>query len=135
MTFEQIASMIEGIGIPYAYYQFDETGQAPPFICFYYSGDNDVKADNLNYQKIEQLIVEVYTRNKDFELEASVENALSNAGLVYSRNEVYINSEKLYQVVYSCDVLIQSNERFSPLVGTGQVGYMKVASGTQEDSE
>lgn len=100
--------MISGIGLPYAYYQFSDTGQAPPFICFYYAGDNDLKADSTNYQKIEQLVIELYTDAKDFSLEAAVERAINNAGLVYSRNEVFIDSEKLYQVVYSMDVLIDS---------------------------
>lgn len=108
MTYQEISSMIQGIGVPYAYYQFDDnTQQEPPFICFYYSGDNDVKADDSNYQKVENLVIEVYTKNKDFGIEAQVESALHSAGLVWSRNEVYVDSEKLYQNVYECDVLIQ----------------------------
>lgn len=107
MTYKNIATMIAGIGIPYAYYQFPEgTGQAPPFICFFYENDNDVKADQSNYQKVEHLVVELYTTTKDFEHEQAVEAALKNAGLVYSRNEVFIDDEKLYQEVYEADVLI-----------------------------
>ena len=110
MTFSQIATMVRNIGLPYAYYQFDETGQAPPFICFYFSENNDAIADNTNYQKIEQLIVELYTRNKDFALETTVERVLNESGLVYSRNEVYINEEKMYQVAYTADVLIHEED-------------------------
>ena len=110
MTFTEIATMIQGVGVPYAYYQFDETGQAPPFICFYYFGGNDFKADDLNYQKIEQLVIELYTKNKDFELEATVESALNNAGLVYSRLETYINTEHMYQVVYTTNVVIHEED-------------------------
>ena len=107
MTFRDVAELIDGIGYPSAYYQFDEdTAKAPPFICFFYEGDNDVKADNSNYQKIERLIVELYTDDKDFEAEAAVEAALNNAGLVYSREETHIDTEKLYEVIYSCDVMI-----------------------------
>ena len=33
MSYEDIATMIESIGLPYAYYQFPEgTGQEPPFV-------------------------------------------------------------------------------------------------------
>lgn len=106
MTFREVSDMIAGMNIPYAYYQFDDTGQAPPFICFYYSGDNDAKADNSNYQKIENLVIELYTDDKDFDAEALVESALRSAGLVWSRNEGNIDSEKLYQVVYETNVLI-----------------------------
>jgi len=111
MTFIDIASMIDGIGYPFSYYQFTEdTAQSPPFICFFYEGDNDVIADNSNYQKIERLILELYTNEKDFEAEATVEKALNDAGLVYSREESHIDSEKLFMVIYSADVVITQEE-------------------------
>lgn len=107
MTFKQVAQMINSIGIPYTYYQFPEgTAQAPPFICYYYSEDSDVKADNSNYQKIEHLNIELYTNEKDFNSEALIESVLSGAGLVWQRTETYIDSEKLYEVLYEMDVVI-----------------------------
>ena len=57
MTLREINNMIESIGVPYAYYQFPEgTEQQTPFICFYYPANDDLIADNANYQKINQLI-------------------------------------------------------------------------------
>lgn len=107
MTFKQIATMIRSIGLPYAYYQFPEgTAQAPPFICYFYDGDNDLKADNSNYQKIEHLNIELYTDEKDFEAEAQIEDVLRAAGLVWSRDEEYIDSERLFLVVYDLDIMI-----------------------------
>lgn len=106
MTFKEVNTMIAGMQIPYAYYQFGDTGQEPPFICFFYANDNDMKADDSNYQKIEHLIIELYTNNKDFQLEATVETALKNAGLVWSRNEEWIESERMLEVVYEMDVII-----------------------------
>lgn len=107
MTYKQIAKMIKDIGIPFAYYQFDEdTGIAPPFICYFYEGNDDMHADDSNYQKIENLDIELYTRQKDFTLEASIESALKNAGLVYSREETSIDDEKLYEVIFYTSVLI-----------------------------
>lgn len=107
MTFKQVAAMIRSIRIPFAYYQFPEgTAQEPPFICYFYSGDNDLKADNSNYQKIEHLNIELYTNEKDFDAEATVETALKNAGLVWSRSEDQIDSERLYMVVYELDIMI-----------------------------
>lgn len=107
MTHKQVATMIASVGIPYAYYQFpDDTGQQPPFICFFYSTNNDVLADDTNYQKIEHLVIELYTDNKDFGLEASVEAVLNLNGLVYSRDEEYLDSERMFEVVYESDVVI-----------------------------
>ena len=109
MTFKEISTMIKNIGLPYAYYQFPEgTAEAPPFICFYFSNDNDVKADNSNYQKIEHLNIELYSDEKDFDNEAAVESALSSAGLVWKRTEAYIDTEHLYMVLFEMDVVITS---------------------------
>lgn len=99
--------MLAGLNIPYAYYQFPEgTAQECPFICFYFAGSEDFKADNTNYQRIRPLTIELYTDNKDFTLEETVETALNENGLVYSRYESYIDSEKMNMVTYVADVII-----------------------------
>ena len=107
MTYKEVATMINSIGIPYAYYQFpDGTGQACPFICFFFSDSNDLAAENTNYQKIRPLNIELYTDNKDFALEETVENVLNSNGLVYDRSESYLDSERMFMVVYTTDILI-----------------------------
>lgn len=107
MTTKEVAAMVAEIGVPYAYYQFPEgTGQETPFICFFYSYNNDVKADNSNYQKIERLIIELYTDNKDFDLEHRVESVLASHDMVWSRNEEWIESERMLEVVFEMDVII-----------------------------
>ena len=52
------------------------------------------------------MIVELYTDDKDFTHESAIESALNGAGLVYSREETFIDSEKLYEVIYTCGVVI-----------------------------
>jgi len=107
MTYKEVATMINSIGIPYAYYQFpDGTGQACPFICFFFSDSNDLAADDTNYQKIRTLNIELYTDNKDFALEETVETVLNSNGLVYDRSESYLDSERMFMVVYTTDILI-----------------------------
>lgn len=107
MTYKEVATMVSTIGLPYAYYQFTEqTAKAPPFICFYFSGDSDFTADNTNYQRIRPLTIELYTDNKDFTLEETVENVLNTNGLVYSRMESYIDTEQMYMVVYTTDIIV-----------------------------
>ena len=107
MTYKEIATMLETVGIPSAYYEFpDGTDVAPPFLCFYFSNDNDFAADNTNYQKIEHLVIEVYTDNKDFDLETTVESTLNSNDLVYTKSESYIGSERMYVEIYEADVII-----------------------------
>ena len=107
MTYKEIATMIESIGLPYAYYQFPNgTDQACPFICFFLDSSNDFAADNTNYQKIRSLNIELYTDNKDFTLEQTVEDILSGSGLVYYREETYLDSERMFMVSYETEILI-----------------------------
>ena len=119
MTYKEVFDVLNNITvsttttdtIPVAYYAFpedDPNNPAPPtpFICYYYPGSDDLAADNTNYQKIRPLTVELYTDNKDFATEGLVETALNNAGFVYSRDETYIDSEKLYLVSYETEVVI-----------------------------
>lgn len=107
MTYQEVATMVASIGVPYAYYQFPEgTEQACPFVCFFFSGDADLAADNTNYQKIRPLAIELYTDNKDFSREAVIEGILNEHGLVFSREETYIDSERMFMVVYTTSIII-----------------------------
>ena len=103
--------MMESIGLPYAYYQFTkDTAKAPPFVCFFYTGDDDVIADNSNYQSIEKLRVELYADYKDFESEALIEDAFVKNQLVWDKDETFIDSEKLYMTVYESEVIINEQK-------------------------
>ena len=107
MTYKELADMIEGIGLPFAYYQFPEgTSQAPPFVVFFYSQIDDLYADESNYQRIVTLNIELYTAEKDFDSEAAVEAVLAENDLTYYKEENYIDSEKLYQIAYEMEVII-----------------------------
>ena len=112
ITYQDINNLIASIGVPYAYYQFPEgTGVAPPFICFYYDQQIGFAADNTNFAKPEHLVIELYTNNKDFQLEAQIEKALNDIGLVYSRMESYIDSEKLFLQTFESEVLINGQQQ------------------------
>lgn len=113
MTYLDFASIIkgieisEGVYIPVAYYQFTkDTAKEPPFICYYYTGSNDVMADNKNYQRVRPVVVELYTDNKDFDLEKKVEDKLIENEIPFSKTEAYISSEKMYQITYYMEVVI-----------------------------
>lgn len=107
MTYENVAELIGSIGLPYAYDHFtDDTGRELPFICFIYPEDDDFKADNKNYVKFRQLQIELYTANKDFNLEATVEQKLEDAGLVYSTYGEYLDDEQMYMQTFTTEVLI-----------------------------
>lgn len=111
MTREEIADMIEGIGLPFAYYEFErDTAQEPPFIVFFYSQYTNVYADNSNYVDKEVLNIELYTRTRDFDTEATVEAVLGANGFTYNMEPSYIGSEKIWQIAYEMEVIINEPE-------------------------
>lgn len=110
MTRVQIATMIAGIGLPYAYDHFtkkDSPG-GPPFIAFMYPNSDDLFADNINYARITALHIELYTDNVDFDLESAVEAALTAAELPFSKTQTYIESESMYQTAYDTEVYLNA---------------------------
>ena len=106
MTYQEIDTMVGGIGLPYAYYQFPETGQQPPFVCWYLDGIDDLYADNNNYQRIVNLIVEYYSDEKDFDTETIIEGIFASSGLTYQKDETYLDDERMHETIYSMEVLI-----------------------------
>lgn len=107
MTMKEVAAMVAEIGLPYAYYAFPEgTEQPTPFICFYYSGSDDLAADNVNYCKVNELTIELYTDEPRFDLMQTVESVLEANGLTWTWSESWIESERMVLVTYQTEVLI-----------------------------
>jgi hypothetical protein len=107
MTRAEISALIKKVGLPAAYLKFSKaTAKAPPFICYYYPQNNDFNADNTNYARIDQLVVELYTDNKDFELEEKLEGILIANEICFGKTEEYLDDEKMYMITYTTEVLI-----------------------------
>ena len=108
MTPQNIKTMIESVGIPYAYHQFaDGTGQQPPFVCFFYGNSDDLAADDTNYTRIERLYIELYTDEKDFALEKTIETLLNANDLVFAKEQTYIDSERMHETIYTTEVILE----------------------------
>ena len=98
---DKLLEIIAEIGIPSAYDHFAEgESPAPPFICYLIPGNDNFAADGKAYFKAEQVHLELYTDKKDPETEQLVEAVLDSHGVFYDRTEVWIESEKLYEVLY-----------------------------------
>ena len=62
MTYEQIAEMMEEMGLPFAYHHYAEgESPEPPFLLFLSPGENPFSADNVAYFSCKQLDIELYT--------------------------------------------------------------------------
>ena len=105
MKLAEIASMVSEMGMPFAYDHFAEgEGPDPPFVCFLTPGSDNFAADGGVYFKINEVRIELYTDHKDPGAEAAVEQVLDCHEIFYDKSEVWIESEKLYEVMYSFEV-------------------------------
>ena len=80
MTFEDTMAMLQEADLPLAYDHFAE-GESPdpPFLLFLFPESENVFADDMVYQKVEDLNVELYTDRKDPMLEKKLETIVSFA--------------------------------------------------------
>ena len=99
---DDLRQMMEEIGLPFAYDHFAEgESPSPPFITFLLPGSDNFSADGKVYLKIDEVHIELYTDEKNPETEALVEDVLDAHEIFYDKTEVWIESEKLYEVLYS----------------------------------
>ena len=99
---ERLVKMITEMGLPFAYDHFAEgESPEPPFVCYLLPGSRNFAADGRVYHKGSEVRLEVYTDRKDLGLEARVEAVLDGHGVFYNKSEVWIESERLYEVLYS----------------------------------
>lgn len=105
MTHNQIVEMLEETSLPLAYDHFSEgESPEPPFLVFLFPGSNNMFADDSVYLRINELHVELYTDKKEPETEARIENVFAAHGILWEKTEVWIESEKLYEVLYVTEI-------------------------------
>ena len=102
---DKLLEIMKAMDIPFAYDHFAE-GEAvdPPFICYLLPESDNFSADGKVYFKANEVHIELYTDTKDLSVEQQVEAVLDENGIYYDRSEVWIESEKLYEVLYTFEM-------------------------------
>lgn len=107
MTATEIQTALSNTGLEFAYYKYPEN-EVPelPYGVYYFPNSNGFFADGTNYAGKFQLNVELYTKQKSFENEALIDNALNDLGISYTKYESYIPEERMYEVLYESEVIL-----------------------------
>ena len=106
MTYDEIMGMLAEVSLPVAYDHFAEgESPGPPFLVFLFPSSDNFSADGTVYQKIDELHIELYTDRKQPDVESALEAVLDRHGVFYNKSEVWIETERLYEVLYSTEVL------------------------------
>lgn len=102
---EELLQILSETQIPFAYHHFAEgESPEPPFICYLLPGSNNFSADGKVYYKINEVHIELYTGLKDLAVEQQLEEVLDEHGIFYNKSETWIESEKLYEALYTFEM-------------------------------
>ena len=108
---QDLMDLLSETGLPFAYDHFAEgESPEPPFITFLIPASDNFSADGVVYLKVDVVHIELYTDEKNPETEALVETVLDNHGIFYEKTEVWIESERLYEVLYSFERKVPEND-------------------------
>ena len=111
MTHNELVEVLEELSLPIAYDHFAE-GESPdpPFLCFLYPRNVPLGADNTVYYQLHELDIELYTDAKNPPLEQKVERLLQEHEMFFHKSEVWIEEEKMYEVLYEVVLDLQYEE-------------------------
>ena len=104
MDLKQFKTEMETLGYNINYLMFTNPPQLP-YMVYYVAENNYQYSDNKNYSLFLGVNLELYDKNKNIEAESKIENKFNELGLTFSKDEVYIESEKLYQVIYYVELI------------------------------
>ena len=104
MTLEKLYAILKATGFPVAYSHF-EVKTSLPFITYLVDGSSNMFADNKVYKKIENIKIELYTAEKNLEIEENLERLLDENEIAYETDETWIESEKLFQKIYEVELI------------------------------
>ena len=106
MTLSELHTTLSAVLPDKVVYNAWPVGEAPPlpFICYLSIGADNFAADNQVYNSNRSVRIELYTRSKDLTTEAAVETALNGVGLYWTRDESYIDDEKVFLTIYEVTI-------------------------------
>ena len=109
MNLMEFKSELEKLGIPVQYRAF-QVGQAPqlPYLIFYENDSDNIFADNHNYYDVLNVACELYTDEKDIELETKLHKLFYDNEIEYNSTETFIDSENMYLKAYDVQITFDS---------------------------
>lgn len=101
----QMVALLNSIeGLP-VYYDHASTDKPLPLLTVHVNQGSNFGADNHVYVQGWDFTVDMYTETKNQELEAKVKKVLNDAGVYWSRSEVYLSDELCYEIEFTFSVL------------------------------
>ena len=90
--------------VVYHHWPAPEAIPSMPFIAYMVEGSDNFGADGIVYKAINNVRIELYTENKDTTSEELIETMLTSHSIYWEKEEVYIDDERCYEIIYSIEV-------------------------------
>ena len=100
LTPERLKQLLDEYDVPHALSHFS-TPQTPPFITWTCPQTDTFNADNLVYEVIPSLQIELYSRVDLLHEEKALETYLTEEGVLWDKaSETWIDEEKVMMTIY-----------------------------------
>lgn len=103
MELSEIYTKLCTLGVPVAYLQFSKP-QKLPFIAYLEAGTEIQGADNYNLYRRTTIRIELYSENKNPELERKIENLFRTVEITKD-GDIYLNEENMFMTVFSFETI------------------------------
>ncbi len=109
MTQQELYTLLKAIGYPVAFFAFDSP-PALPYLVYLDTTSEDFMADNRNHVGVTNWQVELYTAigmqtGERLAAERKVQAALGASELPYMRSRQRLDTEKMYQTLYTIQTI------------------------------
>lgn len=105
MTLTEFHTLLTTTGLPVAYQAFpaDQCAEMP-FLVYQETGSNNFGADNIVWHSARHIQIDLLSRERNLDLETTLETVLNNAGIFWERVPEFDSGEDYYRVTYEVEI-------------------------------
>lgn len=109
MTIEEFVSMLKESGLPVTHYQWP-VGKVPdlPYLVYLIPQSAGEYADNQTWAEICEIDVELYSEQRNFQLEDQIKKIFNAHELPYTTEFNYIESEQMFQTIFHLEEVFEN---------------------------
>lgn len=105
MTLEQLSTILQKTKYPVALQAFPKkSAPAMPYICYEVPQANNFFADGVVYFSASRAYVTLYTTVRELTVEQTVETVLGSHQIPWTKDAVYNEREKCFEILYEIEV-------------------------------
>lgn len=103
-----LQSIADAVKIPLFYGEYKTKSNEKPkqkYLIWFFNQSDDFFADGINFQKIRNFTLQLYSNKKEFETEDNIEAALTEGGFGYNRIDSFISEEQTHITTYEMEFI------------------------------